>query len=128
MGKCVKCATDNDATAIPAYDFDGLNMSCANSSNASRGVCECDKALVVALYNANPVNSNYNCLPVHRIGWRRSQHRLLLLEHIHVRSLQHRHPRMLQEWQRRPRDRLMLNTSRKTQIDSVFETPHIYGK
>jgi len=57
--KCVQCATDNDATAISAYDFDDFNMSCANSSNASRGVCECDKALVVALYNANPVNSNY---------------------------------------------------------------------
>jgi hypothetical protein len=56
--KCVQCASSNP---VPAYDYDADNNSCAASANgAARGVCECDKALVQALYNSKPTNSNYS--------------------------------------------------------------------
>merc|ERR1711860_386630 len=56
--KCVQCASSNP---VPAYDYDADSDSCAASaSGAARGVCECDKALVQALYDSKADNSNYN--------------------------------------------------------------------
>jgi len=55
--KCVQCASSQP---LPAYDYDQNADSCANSSSASRGVCECDRALVNFLYNEAADNSNYN--------------------------------------------------------------------
>jgi len=61
--KCVQCAS---SSPVPAYDYDADSDSCAASaSGAARGVCECDKALVQALYNSKADNSNYsasNCV------------------------------------------------------------------
>jgi len=54
--KCVQCASSKP---VPAYDYDKKTDSCANSSAASRGVCECDRALVAFLYDKSADNSNY---------------------------------------------------------------------
>ena len=37
-----------------------INTFSASSSDASRGVCECDRALVNALYHEVPANTNYD--------------------------------------------------------------------
>ena len=80
--KCVQCAVGNNAANIEAYDYDQANDSCgkfwsefglslilrtfakclflANSSASSRGVCECDRALVNALYDEVPANTNFD--------------------------------------------------------------------
>lgn len=57
--KCVQCATTNP---IPAYDYDADTNSCAATStiDGRRALCECDKALVQALYNSKADNSNYS--------------------------------------------------------------------
>jgi len=55
--KCVQCASSKP---VPAYDYDQTADSCAKSSSASRGVCECDRSLVNFLYDAAADNSNYN--------------------------------------------------------------------
>lgn len=55
--KCVQCAS---AKPVPAYDYDQDSDSCAKSSAASRGVCECDKALVNFLYDKKATATNYN--------------------------------------------------------------------
>lgn len=55
--KCVQCASSKP---IPAYDYDQDADSCAKSSAASRGVCECDKALVNFLYDKKATATNYN--------------------------------------------------------------------
>jgi hypothetical protein len=57
--KCVQCASFG-SQSLPAYDYDQNSDSCANSSSASRGICECDRALVNFLYDEAADNSNYN--------------------------------------------------------------------
>lgn len=54
--KCVQCASSNP---VPAYNYEKNADSCANSSAESRGVCECDRALVNFLYDKKADNSNY---------------------------------------------------------------------
>jgi hypothetical protein len=54
--KCVQCASSKP---VPAYDYDKDADSCAKSSANSRGVCECDRALVNYLYDQSADNSNY---------------------------------------------------------------------
>lgn len=62
---CVRCAAGTKK-AVEAYVYDKDQDSCAASSSSSRGVCECDKALVNTLKDASPTNNNYNtgsCTP-----------------------------------------------------------------
>jgi len=54
--KCIQCQS---SSPVAAYDYDQDADSCAKSSSASRGICECDRALVNFLYNESPTNSNY---------------------------------------------------------------------
>jgi len=54
--KCIQCQA---SAPLAAYDYDQDADSCAKSSAASRGICECDRALVNFLYNNKADNSNY---------------------------------------------------------------------